>query len=132
MLFSEVYGTYYNVLAELLTKAAGDVGKLTVKLQRLSESDAPAVLTVSEESRRMEDMMRMYAPEGGPAFPLESTLLVNTASPIVSRLADGSYGERAERVARHLWLLAAFANRKLSADETRELLSASFELLGTL
>ncbi len=117
---------------ELFMKAAGDESKLTVKLERLSEADAPAVLTVSEESRRMEDMMRMYAPDGAPAFPCEATLLVNTASPIVSRLADGSYGERAERVARHILLLATLSNRKLSADEMRELLSASYDLLGTL
>lgn len=119
-------------LVELLTKAAGDASKLTVKPRRLSPEDAPAVLTVTEESRRMEDMMRMYAPDGVSAFAPESTLLVNTASPIVSRLADGSYGERTEQVARQLFLLAALANRKLSAEELRELLSGSFDLLGTL
>ena len=76
--------------------------------------------------------MRMYAPDGGAAFPLEATLLVNTASPIVSRLSDGSYGERADRVARHLYLLATLSSRKLSAEEMRELLSASFTLLGEI
>ena len=121
-----------DALVQLLTKAAGEVGKLTVKLERLSPSDAPAVLVISEESRRMEDMMRLYAPEGAPAFPVESTLLVNTASPIVSRLCDGSYGDRADAVARQLWLLAALANRKLNADEMKELLSASFDFLGAL
>ena len=81
----------------------------------------------------MENMMRMYAMGGDAmAFPVEYTLLVNTASPIVSRLSSGSYGERRERLARHLWLLAALANRKLSADEMKELLSGSFELLGSL
>ena len=119
-------------LVELFTGAAGEGSKLIVKLEKLSPSDAPAVLTVSEESRRMEDMMRMYSPDGSVAFPLEAKLLVNTASPIVSRLADGSYGERTDRVARHLLLLATLANRKLTADEMRELLSASFELLGDL
>ena len=130
--FSEGEDEENAELTELLTKAAGETAKLKISFRRLSPEDAPAVLTVTEQSRRMEDMMRMYAPEGVAAFASESTLLVNTASPIISRLADGSYGERSAQVARQLLLLATLSNRKLSAEELRELLSGSFELLGAL
>ena len=121
-----------EALSQLFTRAAGEGAKLTVRCERLSESDAPAVLTVSEQSRRMEDMMRMYAPDGGFSMPSEATLLLNTASPIVTRLSDGTYGERADSVARHLLLLATLSNRKLTAGEMRDFLASSYELLGTL
>ena len=128
---SEGDGEGSDALTALLTEAAGEGTKLTVKYQRLAEDAAPAMLVVSEESRRMEDMLRMYGMDGG-GMPKELTLLVNTASPIVSRLSDGSYGEREAHIAKQVWLLATLANRKLTADEMKAFLSASYELLGTL
>ena len=57
--------------------------KLTVRTERLADATVPAILTVSEEARRMEEMMRMYAPDM-PPMPTEAALILNTASPIIS------------------------------------------------
>ena len=118
-------------LTALLTEAAGEDVKLTVKYERLGADSAPVIVVVSEESRRMEDMLRMYGMDGA-GMPKELTLLVNTASPIVSRLGDGSYGDRNAQIAKQLWLLATLSNRKLTADEMKAFLSASYELLSGL
>ncbi len=128
---SEGDGEGSEALTALLTEAAGEGTKLTVKYERLSEDAAPAMLVVSEESRRMEDMFRMYGMDGA-GMPKELTLLVNTSSKIISRLSDGSYGDRAPHIAKQVWLLATLANRKLTADEMKSFLSASYELLTEL
>jgi molecular chaperone HtpG len=120
-----------ETLAKLFAGVAGDAAKLTVKCERLADSEIPAVLTVSEQSRRMEDMMRMYMPDA-PAAGAEATLLLNIASPIVARLADGSYGERAESVAKEVYLLAVLANRRFTAEEMKGFLRDSYGLLESL
>jgi HSP90 family molecular chaperone len=79
----------------------------------------------------MEDMMRMYMPDA-PAAGAEATLLLNIASPIVARLADGSYGERAESVAKEVYLLAVLANRRFTAEEMKGFLRDSYGLLESL
>ena len=57
--------------------------KVTVKFDRFKDETVPALLNVSEESRRMEEMMRFYNMPNGGAFPTESTLVINNASPLI-------------------------------------------------
>ena len=114
-------------LSELFDKLAkGD--KLTVKLDSISDDSVPALLTVNEEMMRMNEMMRMYAPDM-PAQPLELTLSLNRNNAIVKRLLDGSYGENAEKVAKHIYTLSLMSQRKLNAEEMKEFLSASYEFM---
>ncbi len=114
-------------LTELFDKLAkGD--KLTVKLDSFSDDSVPALLTVNEEMMRMNEMMKMYAPDM-PAQPLELTLSLNRNNVIVKRLLDGSYGENAEKVAKHIYTLSLMSQRKLNAEEMKEFLSASYELM---
>ncbi len=110
-----------------LFKTAAGSESLQVKLERLGEEDAAAILTVAEQSRRMDAMMRMYGMQGG--MPLEETLLINTASPVIARLASGGYGERAEAVAKQVYALATISNRKLSAEEMTAFMKESYALL---
>ena len=83
--------TESEALTALYRKVSGD-DKLEVKYTSLKDESIPAMLTVSEQSRRMEEMMRMYAMQGGmdgaPAFPTEYTLTVNTASALTRKLMD--------------------------------------------
>lgn len=118
-------------LETLFGKMAGEEGKLTVKLQKLSDASVPAILNVSEQDRRMNDMMRMYAPDA-PAMPLSATLILNTASPIVTRLAEGGYGEHEEQVAKHVYALACLAQRPLDAAEMKQFLQDSYGILSAL
>ncbi len=115
-----------------LFKAFGKEGKeLSVKQECFADTTVPAVLTVSEESRRMEEMMRMYAPDM-PSMPTEATLILNTASPVIKGLADGRFGDREKEVAKYVYSLALLSHRALDAEEMKEFLSDSYALLSGL
>ena len=105
--------------------------KLTVRTERLADATVPAILTVSEEARRMEEMMRMYAPDM-PPMPTEAALILNTASPIIRRLAEKGYGDKADAVAKQVYSLALLSQRPLSAEEMREFLQDGYRLLTEL
>ena len=120
-----------GVLKDLFSKACGEGTELTVRTAQLQNESVPAILTVEEEARRMGDMMAMYAPDA-PKMPQKASLTLNTASAVIRRLEDGSYGERAPRVAAAVYGLALLAQRKLEADELRRFLADSTELLAQL
>ena len=120
-------------LAELFKKASDNV-KLEVKFEKLKDSSIPALLTLSEESRRMEDMMKMYASMGmsmGADFPVEYTLVINLNSPLIEKLASSNDtdGEKALLIAKEIYKLSVLAQRKMTADELRSFLCDSFKIL---
>lgn len=123
-----------KALAELFIKASGN-DKLTVKQQPLAEGDVPAIISVSEESRRMENMMKMYRmanDDGGDfSFPLDTTLILNTNAPLVQRLEklQESDSTKASDLAAHIYYLALLSHRKLTADEMQRFLGDSYKLL---
>lgn len=85
----------------------------------------------------MEEMMRMYAMQGGgamPTFPVEYTLTVNTAAALTGKLTDTAESdpEKAELMAAQIWRLCLLSQRKLTAEELSEFLAAGFDLLGRL
>lgn len=109
---------------------------IKVEVQHIKNSDVPAILTVSEESRRMDDMMKMYGmPNGGAGtFPLESKLVLNAASDLIRKI-DSLYkenSEKAEVLARQIFSLSLLSQRKLTADELSNFLSDSYSLLTML
>ena len=128
--------TEIPALTELYRKVSGSE-ELAVKYAPLKDASVPAMLTVSEESRRMEEMMRMYAMQGGgamPTFPVEYTLTVNTASPLTNKLQGlcDSDPEKASLIAAQIYRLCLLSQRKLTAEELSELLASGFDLLGRL
>jgi molecular chaperone HtpG len=118
-------------LAKLFLQVAGEGQKLTVTLEGVEDKGVPALLTVSEESMRMSEMMKMYAPDS-PEMPLDTTLVLNSNNAIISALRNGEYGDSAELVAKQIYLLATLSQRKLSATEMKELLIGSYDLLEKL
>ena len=120
-------------LSDLFVKVSGD-DKLKVQFSPLKDERIPLLLTVSEESRRMEEMMKLYAMSGmgmAGAFPTEATLTVNTASPLISKLA-GMEGEKQEKTAAYLYQLALLSQRKLTAEELQRFLSTGYGVLEML
>ena len=123
----------------LFRHAAGDE-KLTVRTEKLKNGEVPALLTVSEESRRFGDMMKMYAAPGEevPAFPCEYTLTLNPASHAYARLcelmkaADDEGKAKTDAYASYIYRLALLAQKKLSAAELQSFLSDSYRLLGMI
>ena len=120
-------------LTALFRKIAGDE-KLKVEYTALKDEKIPLLLTVSEESRRMEEMMKLYAMSGMgsmPSFPSEATLTVNTASPLIAKLGGWDDGKR-EQIAKQLYRLALLSQRKLTAEELKEFLAGSYEILNLI
>lgn len=126
-----------ETLRTLFRKVSGNE-KLNVKFEALKDAAIPAVLNVSEESRRMEDMMKMYRMSGGADFgknfPLDMTLVLNTASPLISKLAamDGSDAEGAENYASYIYRLSLLSLRKFTAEEMERFLKDSYKMLDEL
>jgi len=119
-------------LAELFKKISGNE-KLEVKFENLKEEKLPAMITISEQSRRMEDMMKMYAMAGqsmGGNFPLESTLILNSSNALVRKMGDNIGDSKTERIAEQVYALALMSQRQLTADEMQKFLYNSFDMLG--
>ncbi len=116
-------------------RAAAKKDKLTVKLQKLTQSSIAAMLSISEESRRMNDMMKMYAMSGMPMsdMPVDETLILNTEHPLVQYLiehrADEAAKETVDMISEQLYDLAKLQQSPLSADEMTKFISRSNEIL---
>lgn len=116
-------------------RAASKKEKLTVKLQKLTQSSIAAMLSISEESRRMNDMMKMYAMSGMPMgdMPVDETLILNTEHPLVQYLIEHRTDEAAKEtvamISEQLYDLAKLQQSPLSADEMAKFISRSNEIL---
>ncbi len=123
----------------LITLFKDSVGndKLEVKLEALKDESVPALITLSEESRRMEEMMKMYASMGmnmGADLPVDYTLVLNSNSPLMAKLetVNQADSEKAKLMALEIYRLALMSQKRMSADELKAFLADSFKLLGML
>ena len=99
----------------------------------MKNEEIPAVLSVSEESRRMQDMMKLYALGGDNvgAFPLEYTLTLNNSSPLCQKLISmiDENTTQSELLASYVFKLALISQRKLSADEMNAFLRDCYKII---
>ena len=121
-------------LVALFQKASGNEN-LKVEFASLKDASVPALITISEESRRMEEMLKLYAMNGMNfgmnSYPQEVTLTLNLSSPLISKL-ESATGEKQEIMAAYLYGLAQLSQKKLSAEELQKFLSDSYTVLGLL
>ena len=120
--------TELPAVADLFKKIAG--GNTKVEFERFRDEKTPALLNIPEEMRRMNDMMKLYHIEG--EMPVDQTLIVNTASPLTAKLAsllDAGENEKAETLAKQIYLLSSLSQRQLTAEELVDFLSGSYDLL---
>ncbi|MBQ1260197.1 MAG: molecular chaperone HtpG [Clostridia bacterium] len=114
-----------EALTELFKKISGN-DKLTLKLADLDGSEIPAIINVSEGSRRFNDMMKMYSMGGsGMDIPVDTSLVINTSSPIYEKLKAADD----EALARYVYSLALLSYRKLTSDEMNSFIKESVEIL---
>ena len=120
-----------NVI-ELIKKVSSE-DNLTVNIEALKNEEVPAILSVSEESRRMQDMMKLYALGGDnvSAFPLEYTLTLNSSSPLCQKLISmiNENSPQSELFASYIYKLALISHRKLSASELNDFLADCYKIL---
>ena len=123
--------TEIPAVTELFKKVAGE--HTTVTFERLKDEKTPAILNLSEEARRMSDMMKLY--KMGSDMPVEQTLIVNTSSPLIeklTKLTEESKNDEAELIARQIYMLASLSQRQLTSDELLAFLGESYDILGKL
>lgn len=123
-------------LTDLFKKVSNNEN-LAVKYQALKDENIPALLNVSEESRRMEEMMKLYSrnmPGLDGTYPLEMTLTVNTSSKLYDKLNSlvASDQAKAETVASYLYKLSLLSQKKLSADEMNSFLADGVSILNMI
>ena len=119
-----------EVLEQLFREAAKN-DKLTVKCEKLTDTAVPAILTLTEESRRMQDMLKLYAMSGmdmGKDFTAESALLVNLDNPLIRKLAEGA-GDNAPLLAKQIYSLAVLSQRRFGEAEMKDFLATSYDVL---
>ena len=79
----------------------------------------------------MEEMMRFYSMSGEASFPTQSTLILNTASPLISKLEDAAVTEpeKAKEIASYIYKVSLLSQKKFTADEMQSFMKDSFEIL---
>ena len=120
-------------VAESLTdifRKALDNEKLEVKVEKLKNPEISSVITLSEESRRMQDMMRMYNMSGmDDMFAGGETLILNANNNLVKYIFDNPESENNTMLCQQLYDLAMISHRPLSADEMTKFVQRSNDVL---
>ena len=107
-----------------------DNKELKVSAEPLLDNDASAVITISEESRRMIEMSKMYGNLGmADMFKEEKTLVVNSNNEIVKKLASMEQNEDTKNICNYIYDLAKIANGGLSSEEMNQFIKRSSAIL---
>ena len=105
---------------EKLFKEASGSDQLKIEISPLADEKIPALLNISEQSRRFEEMMNLYKLAGQDVnpytLPKESTLILNSNSALIKKLGSAPE-DTAKKLAKHIYTLALLGQRKLSAEE---------------
>ncbi len=115
-----------------IVKKALKKDKLTVKLEKLKNKKISSMLTISEESRRMQDMMKMYAVGGMGmgAFGEEGeTLVLNASHPLVQYIMENKEDKNSKMICEQLYDLAKIQNAPLGAEEMTKFVARSNEIM---
>ncbi len=119
---------------ESLFKETVNDEKLKIQVESLKNETIPAVVLLSEQSRRMQEMSKMFGGmDMGNMFPKEQTLVLNSSNNLVKALLD--LKEKDERkedvklVSEHIYDLAMMSHQTLSPDAMAKFIQRSNEIL---
>ena len=120
-------------LCEFFKKALNLPEESKVSSERLKDSDIPAVLNLTEQSRRFAEMMKMYSGGEGMNMPIEETLVLNTSNSLIEKISSTLQNEERkdinELLAKQIYNLALIAHRQLSSEELKSFITDSSTLL---
>lgn len=118
---------------ETLFKEALGVESINLKLESMKSEELSAMVVLSEESRRMQDMMRMYGMPGMDTnmFKTETTLILNSKHTLVRHLIenDQADSETKKLICEHLYDLAMLSHTSLSAEAMTKFINRSNQLM---
>ena len=122
-----------NALTEVFKKALNN-DKLTVKVEKLKNENISSIITLSEEGRRMQDMMKMYAMNGMGGmdmnmFAADQTLTLNANNELVKYIFEHKDSENVPMFCEQLYDLAVLSNHPLSVDEMTKFVERSNKIM---
>ena len=120
-----------KTIAEVMKKALKN-DKITIKVDKLKNKKISSMITLSEETRRMQDMMKMYSMPGMDmgAFGGEGeTLILNANHPLVQYVIEHKDGENVEMICEQLYDLAKLQHAPLAPDAMTKFVTRSNEIM---
>ena len=117
-------------LVEIFRKELGN-DKLEVKVEKLKDDKVASMAVLSEENRRMQEMMKMYGMSGmDPSmFGSQATLVLNANHPLVQFLAENKLSKNVPVICKQLYDLAMLAHKPLSPEEMTAFVQRSNEIM---
>ena len=118
----------FEAVKALFEESLGE--RTSVKFEALKDASIPVILNVSEESRRMEDLMRMYGMNDS-GYAGENTLVINSSSPLIQKLDTIAKedSEKAKEISDYLYKLSLLSQKKFDADEMQDFMKASVKIM---
>ena len=122
-----------EALTELFRKVLGKE-KLEVKVEKLKDAKISSMVTLSEESRRMQDMMKMYNMYGmdPTMFANEETLILNANNALVQYVFEHGDGEHVPMFCEQLYDLALISHKPLAPEAMTKFIERSNEIMRLL
>lgn len=119
-----------DTLTETFRAALGKEN-LDVKVEKLKDASISSMITLSEEGRRMQDMMKMYNMYGmDPSmFGGNETLILNVNNKLVHYILDHKNGEHVPMFCKQLYDLALLSNQPLSPEAMTAFINRSNEVM---
>ncbi len=122
-----------DTLTDVFKKALNNE-KLTVKVEKLKNESVASIITLSEEGRRMQDMMKMYAMNGMGGmdmsmFAADQTLTLNANNSLVKYIFEHKDSENVPMFCEQLYDLALLSNHPLSVDEMTRFVERSNKIM---
>ena len=117
-------------------KKALNNDKLEVKTEKLKDTTVASMITISEESRRMQEMMRMYSMGGGMDPSMfggnGETLVLNSNHPLVQYVLENKEGETVDKICQQLYDLAKLSHGSLTPERMTGFITRSNEIMMVL
>ena len=118
-----------NALTEIF-RAALENENLAVKVEKLKNENVASMMTLSEESLRMQEMMKMYGMGmDASMFGTEVTLVLNVNHPLVQYVLNNKDGEHTALFCKQLYDLALLGNKPLNPEQMTEFIARSNEIM---
>ncbi len=127
----EAFQKTADELTEIFRRALNN-DKLEVKVEKFKDENIASMITLSEESRRMQEMMKMYSMGGAmdaSMFGSAGTLVLNANHPLVQYVAEHKDGENVSTFCKQLYDLAMLAHKPLSPEEMTAFVLRSNEIM---
>ena len=126
----EAFQKTTDSLVEIFRKELNN-DKLDVKVEKLKDDNVASMAVISEENRRMQEMMKMYGMSGmDPSmFGSQATLVLNANHPLVQFLVEHKRSKNVPIICKQLYDLAMLAHKPLSPEEMTAFVQRSNEIM---